>query len=53
MSNQSTDGFQGSQPFITDNDKYNNLTEQELKLILEYEKQKLKKYIMSLVRNKK
>ena len=43
MSNQSTDGFQGSQPFITDNDKYNNLTEQELKLILEYEKQKLKK----------
>ena len=43
MSNQSTDGFQGSQPFITDSDKYNNLTEQELKLILEYEKQKLKK----------
>ena len=43
MSNQSTDGFQGSQPFLTDNDKYNNLTEQELKLILEYEKQKLKK----------
>ena len=43
MSNQSNDGFQGSQPFITDNDKYNNLTEQELKLILEYEKQKLKK----------
>ena len=43
MSNQSTDGFQGSQPFVTDNDKYNNLTEQELKLILEYEKQKLKK----------
>ena len=43
MSNQSNDGFQGSQPFITDNDKYNNLTEQELKLILKYEKQKLKK----------
>ena len=43
MSNQSIDGFQGSQPFITDNDKYNKLTEQELKLILEYEKQKLKK----------
>ena len=46
MSNQTIDGFQGSQPFITeDNDKYNKLTEEELKLILEYEKQKLKENI--------
>lgn len=42
MSNQTIDGFQRSQPFITgDDDKYNKLTEEELKLILEYEKQKL------------
>ena len=53
MSNQSTDGFQGSQPFITDNDKYNNLTEQELKLILEYEKQKLKKIYNKFSRKQK
>ena len=45
MSNQPIDGFQGSQPFITDNDKYNNLTEKDLKLILEYKKQNIKKYI--------
>ena len=31
MSNHSTDGFQGSKPFITENDKYNKLTEEELK----------------------
>ena len=42
MSNQSVDGFQGSQPFINDN-KYKNLSMDELKLILEYKKQKLKK----------
>ena len=49
----SNNGFQGSQPFITkDNDKYDKLTEEELKLILEYEKQKVKKIIMSLLRNK-
>ena len=51
MSNQSNDGFQGSQPFITDNDKYNNLTEKDLKLILEYKKQNLKKN-MSFLENK-
>ena len=44
MSNQRIDGFQGSQPFVTeDNDKYNRLTEEGLKLIYLYEKQKLKK----------
>ena len=42
MSNQSVDGFQGSQPFKNDN-KYKNLSMDELKLILEYEKEKLKK----------
>ena len=48
MSNQSNDGFQGSQPFIIDN----NLTEKDLKLILEYKKQNLKKNIMSFLENK-
>ena len=42
MSNQSVDGFQGSQPFIDDKE-YKNLSMDELKLILEYEKEKLKK----------
>ena len=42
MSNQLNDGFQGSQPFITDKE-YQNLSLDELKLILEYEKQKIKK----------
>ena len=42
MSNQSIDGFQGSQPFINDKE-YKNLSLDELKLILEYEKQKIKK----------
>ena len=42
MSNQSIDGFRGSQPFITDNE-YKNLSMDELKYILQEEKQKLKK----------
>ena len=42
MSNQSIDGFQGSQPFKNDKE-YQNLSLDELKLILEYEKEKLKK----------
>ena len=42
MSNQSIDGFRGSQPFIKDKD-YNDLTEEELKLILQGEKIRLKK----------
>ena len=52
MSNQSIDGFQGSQPFIKDND-YNNLTEEELKLILLSEKQKLKKNYKELSKKQK
>ena len=42
MSNQSVEGFQGSQPFINDKE-YKNLSMDELKLILEYKKEKLKK----------
>ena len=41
MSNQSVDGFQGSQPFITDK-QYQNLSLAELKHILEEEKESLK-----------
>ena len=42
MSNQSNDGFQGSQPFISDK-QYQNLSLAELKNILEEEKESLKK----------
>ena len=42
MSNQSVDGFQGSQPFISDKE-YQNLSLDELKYILQEEKEKLKK----------
>ena len=41
MSKQSIDGFQGSQPFITDKE-YQNLSLDELKYILQEEKQRLK-----------
>ena len=41
MSNQSIDGFQGSQPFISDK-QYQNLSQAELKHILEEEKQGIK-----------
>ena len=53
MSNQSIDGFQGSQPFIKDNDRYNNLTEKDLKLILEYKKQNIKKIYNEFSRKQK
>ena len=53
MSNQSIDGFQGSQSFITDNDRYNNLTEKNLKLILEYKKQNIKKIYNEFSRKQK
>ena len=42
MSNQSVDGFQGSQPFINDK-QFQNLSLAELKHILEEEKESLKK----------
>ena len=52
MSNQSVDGFQGSEPFIKDND-YNDLTEEELKLILQGEKIRLKKNYKELSKKQK
>ena len=42
MSNQSTDGFQGSQPFITEK-QFQNLSLAEIRHIIEEEKKKLKK----------
>ena len=52
MSNQSNDGFQGSQPFITDK-QYQNLSLAELKRILEEEKESLKKNYKELDERKK
>ena len=42
MSNQSVDGFQGSQPFITDK-QFQNLSLDEIRHIIEQEKEELKK----------
>ena len=42
MSNQSVDGFQGSQPFITDK-QFQNLSLDEIRHILEEEKEELRK----------
>ena len=42
MSNQSSDGFQGSQPFITDK-KYQNLSLEEIRHLIADEKEELKK----------
>ena len=42
MSNQSVDGFQGSQPFITDK-QFQNLSLDEIRNIIEEEKEGLKK----------
>ena len=42
MSNQSTDGFQGSNPFITDK-KFQNLSLDEIRHLIAEEKEKLKK----------
>ena len=52
MSNQSIDGFQGSQPFITGK-QYQNLSLAELKHILEEEKESLKKNYKELGERKK
>ena len=52
MSNQLIDGFQGSQPFITDK-QYQNLSLAELKHILEEEKESLKKNYKELDDRKK
>ena len=42
MSNQSVNGFQGSQPFITDK-QFQNLSLDEIRHIIEQEKEELKK----------
>ena len=42
MSNQSTNGFQGSQPFITDK-QFQNLSLDEIRHIIAEEKEELKK----------
>ena len=42
MSNQSTNGFQGSQPFINDK-QFQNLSLDEVKHLIEEEKEGLKK----------
>ena len=42
MSNQSVNGFQGSQPFITDK-QFQNLSLDEIKHIIAQEKEELKK----------
>ena len=42
MSNQSNDGFQGSQPFITDK-QFQNLSLDEIRHIIAEEKEELKK----------
>ena len=52
MSNQSIDGFQGSQPFISDK-QYQNLSLAELKHILQEEQESLKKNYKELDERKK
>ena len=42
MSSQSTDGFQGSKPFITDK-QFQNLSLDEIRHIIKEEKEELKK----------
>ena len=42
MSNQSVNGFQGSQPFITDK-QFQNLSLDEIRHIIAQEKEELKK----------
>ena len=49
MSNQSTDGFQGSQPFITDK-QFQNLSLDKVRHIIEEEKEGLRKIIKNLVK---
>ena len=51
MSNQSVNGFQGSQPFITDK-QFQNLSLDEIKHIIEQEKEALKKDYSELEQRK-
>ena len=52
MSNQSENGFQGSTPFITDK-KFQNLSLDEIKHIIEQEKEELKKDYKELTSRRK
>ena len=52
MSNQSVDGFQGSQPFISDKE-YKSLSLDQLKYILNQKKQRLKDNYKELSEKKK
>ena len=52
MSNQSTNGFQGSQPFITDK-QFKNLSLDEIRHIITEEKEELKKDYKELGERKK
>ena len=52
MSNQSVDGFQGSQPFITDK-QFQNLSLDEIRHIIEQEKEELKKDYKELASRRK
>ena len=52
MSNQTVDGFQGSQPFITDK-QFQNLSLDEIKHIIELEKEELKKDYKELASRRK
>ena len=52
MSNQTVDGFQGSQPFITDN-QYKNLSIDQLRYILNQKKKTIKKNYKELSEKEK
>ena len=52
MSNQSVNGFQGSQPFITDK-QFQNLSLDEIRHIIAQEKEELKKDYKELVSRRK
>ena len=52
MSNQSENGFQGSQPLITDK-QFQNLSLDEIKHIIEQEKEELKKDYKELASRRK
>ena len=52
MSNQTVDGFQGSQPFITDN-QYKSLSLEQLRYILSQKKKTIKKSYKELSEKEK
>ena len=52
MSNQSFNGFEGSQPFMKDEDYYKTLTTDELKSIIKKKKKELRKNYKELTEKK-